>query len=364
MNRVNRMMIGSAPHIHASQSTASMVFCVIACLLPQAVFGVWAFGPRAAAVMALCVATAALAETACTWKRRPFAVTDGTAVLTGLIVAFTMPPAVPLYIPVAASAFATFVAKWTFGGTGSNWINPALSGMAFARLSWPAAFEQWILPNTVTGIDGVSGASPIRLANAGMALATGTSPMDAAVSAGFKPTEFANGIADFANGTLYGFLNVRIPPGYFDLLFGNKSGTIGEGCAALLLLGGVILMAAKVVRTEIPVAFISTFLILEYAFGALPSQGSLFGGDMLFSLLSGSVILTAFFLAPDPVTSPIGFTARVAYGMLIGLLSFLFRTFGLCQDGSGFAVLMANCVSSSLDEAVTALKRRGSAVAA
>lgn len=336
----------TAPFLRAGPSWPAQTWTAALCLAPAAGWGIALFGAHAALVLAVAVGTAAAAEALCSAARRAFTLGDGSAVLSGLLVGCLMPPGAPLYVPAVASAFAMVVVKHTFGGLGRNWMNPALAGVVFARLSWPAAF---------------SGLTATRWTPAGPA------PLDAlasALSAGgptqggaFFTTAGAGWQASAADAAVVGWLNSHVlgrigfqaAGGSFDIVAGIRPGLIGEASVPLLLAGAAVLIARKIIRWEIPAAALAVFAALAWALGGLPAGLGPFTGSPVFHLAAGSLLLVSIFMATDPVTSPLTRPGRIVSGCLLGCLAFLLRFHGSMGDGSALALLLANCVVPLVD---------------
>jgi Na+-translocating ferredoxin:NAD+ oxidoreductase subunit D len=343
-----------SPHLYSGQSQRIMVAWVCAAMAPAVFWGIMAFGWRALVVLGISIGSALLAEGAIDIALKKLTLNDGTAFLTGLIIGLSMPAGVPLAIPALAACFAVLVVKWSFGGLGSNWMNPAMAGTAFAYIGWSSSFTSWFLPRTVGSIDGLTGSTPIMLMRA------------RAFSGAFKPdayavTGFDTAVTSSLNEMVFRPLGASLPGGYIDLLVGNHPGAIGELSAILLLLGTVVLISKRVIRWEIPASVIFAFASLTWIFAGLPSTGALFSGDVLFGLCTGAVIFIAFFCATDPVSSPMTFTGRLIYGMGIGIVIFLFRFLGTKGDGAAFAVIIMNCLVPVIDSiAFYRLRLKGS----
>lgn len=346
MKNSKSFIIASSPHIHHTQSNHTLVGSVIICLLPATIWGLALYGLSACFVLAASLATAIIIELVIGFFLKRFVFFDGTALLTALLIGISLPANVPLYIPIASVAFALLVVKWTFGGSGTNWMNPALAGLVFSYLAWPESVRVWIQPNLLSGVQGISGATP---------LSTGMSALGSGTQAGAHFTAFLN-------QNIFQYLGAELPLGYADLLLGNRSGAIGEAAILLLLLGAAVLIILNIIRFEIPLIYVGTVLILSFIFGAgfSSESGALFEGDALGALLSGSLVLCAFFMATDPVTSPEHTASRIIYAVFAGLLTWIFRRFASWSEGTAFAVLIANCFVPLIDSYFSKLnfKRR------
>lgn len=345
-----------APHVRKAASTPELIWSAVLCLLPAAGWGILVFGIPAALVLLASIGTALACEALTALLRREFTLPDGSAFLTGLMVGCLLPPGAPIHVAIAASAFAIVVVKQTFGGLGRNWMNPALAGIVFARVSWSEAF-------TVPFATRWSG--------------TGLAPFDALAAAlsgrgtsgaGTREMLFASGYpVSLADGPVVGWLNARLaplgvafPPGAFDLLSGLRPGAIGEVAVLLLVAGGVALAARRVIRWQLPAAYLASFALLSWVFGGLGAGRGFFAGDVVFHLLAGSLLLVSFFMATDPVTSPLTLAGRIAYGIGLGAATFLLRFYGSMPDGAPLAVILMNCAVPLIDRIAKPARLAGS----
>lgn len=348
MNRKASMVRSHAPQIHARGDTRRLAWAVAACLAPPALWSLWSYGFPALFIILVAVGSALVCEGAVNLYRKELTLGDGTAFLTGLLVASGLPPGAPLYVPAIGSAFAMIVAKWTFGGLGNNFINPALAGKVAVFLSWPAALSSWTMPQQLAGLAGLSGATPL-----GFARAAGTAlqgPMDALSSANFPRSALDSSVTDWVNSAILNPLGASMPGGYVDLFLGNVPGGILEVSAALILLGSVFLLAKEIVSWEIPATFIAAFSACILAFGGLPYGGGLGSGDLLFHLLAGGTLFGAFFFATEPVTSPLSRKGKLIYGAMAGALAGTLRLFGGYSDGIALSILFMNCMTLFIDD--------------
>jgi electron transport complex protein RnfD len=339
-------VVTAAPYLHAIERTPAFAWITAACLLPAAGWGLLCYGAAAATVLAVAVASALATELVTAGLRRRFTLDDGSAFLTGLLVGLSMPPAAPWYVAAAAAGFAIAVVKQGFGGLGRNWMNPALAGRAFAALSWPAAMSTW-LPTRFLATDAVSAATPLAAAAAGGASSGG--PFAVLAAAGY-PFSRADGAAvSWVNAHVLSPLGAALPRGLLDLFAGLRTGCIGEASVPLLAAGAAVLLWRRIIRWEIPASLFGVFVLLTWTLGGIPAGHGLFRGDAVFHLFTGGVVLAGFFMATDPVTSPITRWGRVAFGAFIGALAFLLRFHGSAAEGIGLAVLLGNCLAPLLD---------------
>lgn len=282
--------VSSNPHIRSKVSTDKIMLCVIIALIPATVFGVINFGVYCLLVIGASIASAVLTEIlCCIVMKRKISVTDLSAVVTGLLLGLNMPPAVPLYIPIMGSAFAIFVVKMLFGGLGQNFMNPALAARCFLVISFPAAMTNF-------ECDGYSGATPLALLRTG---------------------EEVN---------LMNMITGRIP------------GTIGETSMIAILIGAVFLLLLGVIDLIVPMTYLVTFVIFIGIFG---DYG--FNSYYIFChLAGGGIMLGAWFMATDYVTRPITKMGQYVYGIILGLLTGIFRIFGASVEGVSYSIIIAN----------------------
>jgi electron transport complex protein RnfD len=248
---------------------------------------------------------------------RKITITDGSAILTGLLLAFNLPPGVPWWLPAAGSGFAIIFAKQLFGGLGYNFINPALAGRAFLMASWPSLMtKEWLAPagGTLSGIDGITAATPLSLLK--------------------NPANY--GDPQVLIRQLNDFETVR------NVFFGKIGGCIGETSALLLLLGGLFLIFMKIVDYRIVVGYLGSFALLAWV---LPTQGS-----VLFHLFAGGLFLGAFFMATDWVTSPVTKKGRWVFGIGCGVITIIIRVWGGYPEGVSYSILLMNVFTPFIDK--------------
>jgi electron transport complex protein RnfD len=309
---------------------------------------VFLFALPAVRVIVTSLCAALVLELASSALFRRFTLGDGSAFLTGLLVGLLMPAGVPLYVPAAASAFGILVVKQSFGGLGRNWMNPALGGVVFAHLSWSGAMTAW----AAVGDASVKGAVlPPLEALRSLVSAPGVvgRPLDILSSHGYAFSSLDGKIVSWLNAHILSPFHATLAGGSFDILVGYMPGRIGEVSAPLLLLGAAFLLSRRIVRWQVPVAYVATFAFLAWIFGGLAGGRGWFSGGPVFHVLSGSLILCAFFMAGDPVTSPLMTTGKWIYGTGLGLLTFLLRYYGSLGDGVAVSILLGNCVVPLID---------------
>jgi electron transport complex protein RnfD len=319
------------------------------CLIPATVWGVLIFGANAAFVLLISISAAVAGESLVTLASRRFTLGDGSAVLTGLLAGLLMPPGIPLYVPAVASLFAILVVKQSFGGLGRNWMNPAMAGIVFALFSWTGAMTHWSPPRgapvdatVMTPLEALRAASPA-------AAASGNSSLAILGNQGYPFSAFDTRVTEWLNSHLLSPLGGSLSHGAFDLVVGNIAGRIGAISAPLLLLGAAFLIARRIIRWEIPAVYVGVFLALTAVFGGLPAGRGWGHGAVFVHLFSGSLIIAGFFMATDPVTSPLMRKGRILYGAVLGALTFVFRSYGMEADGVPFALVLGNCFVPLID---------------
>lgn len=300
----DRLIVSSSPHLHKGESVSRIMWMVVLSLAPAGVAGVFIFGYTALLVIIWSVVSAIATEFIIQLlTRRKIAILDGSAVITGLLLAYNLPPGVPLWLPVAGSFISIAIGKQVFGGLGQNIFNPALVGRVFLMASWPKYMTTFAKP---LSYDSVTSATPLML---------------------FKEGKFIE----------------HIP--YIDLFLGNRGGCIGEVCIVALLIGAAFLFIRGYISWHIPLVYVLTVGIFTYTFGP---QG-LFTGDWLFHILSGGLILGAFFMATDYVTSPLTYNGQIVFGIGCGLLTSVIRLWGGYPEGASYAILMMNAATPIID---------------
>ncbi len=310
------LTVSPSPHITSPDTTATVMFDVILALLPAFLWGVYVFGIRALAVMAVSVAACVGFEAAAQFLlHRPVTIRDLSAVVTGLLLAMNLPVSVPLWMPVVGGFFAIVVVKQLFGGIGCNFVNPALAARVF--------LFSWASEMTAFSADGekVTSLAPV--------LAEGDIVASATPLASLKAGE--------------------IPPEtIIDMFLGQHAGCIGEVSSLLLLAGGIFLLYQRVITWHIPVAYIGTVALMTFLF---PQNAGMPVEFMLYELLAGGLMLGAFFMATDYATSPVTPMGRLIFGVGCGLLTVLIRYFGAYPEGVSFSILVMNLLVWYIDKA-------------
>lgn len=335
-------ILSSSPHAHADSSVSGIMLDVLIALLPALCCAVYFFGVKALLLVGTCVAACLVTESICRLAMgREQTVGDLSCVVTGLLLAFNLPPDLPLWMAVVGSVFAIAVAKQVFGGLGFNPFNPALAGRAFMLISFTGAMTTWSQSGWIasiagsyapTGADAATHATPIAQAMIdGVTTATPLGVIKGALS--------KHGVLAAQDWSNLGLLK--------DLFFGNINGCIGEVSAFALLVGVVYLLLRRVITWHIPVAFIGTVflyaLVLNHGH-VLSVPCDLDAVPPLVHVLSGGVILGACFMATDFVTSPISWKGKLIFGVGCGVLTMLIRTapHGAYPEGVSFSILIMN----------------------
>ena len=320
-----RLLVSVSPHMKADITVARIMWTVIACLIPPLLLSVWVFGFQTLIITAVsvisCVATEAISEKI---LKRPITIKDGSAVITGILLAYVIPPGVPLWMPVFGAVMAIFVTKILMGGLGHNIFNPALIGRAFLMATYPVAMTTaWLEPlrnwsvfrNMKSGVDAISSATPLYI---------------------LKHYGMAELLERFGSrGSMY-----------TDFFTGTMPGCIGETSALLLVIGGVYLIYKGYINWQIPVSVIVTTGGLTWLFGG----ERLCTGDPILAVLSGGLMLGAFFMATDYVTSPSHRTGQIVFGVGVGALTVLIRLKGGYPEGVCYAILLMNPLAPAIDQ--------------
>lgn len=311
-----RPVVTPSPHISSSATCTGIMLWVVLALAPSVVWACVSMGAPALRLFALSISSALLTEAA--WNaiaHKPQTLKDGSALVTGVLLAMSMPPMTPWWIVVAAGFIAIALGKLIFGGLGFNLFNPALVGRAFVLVSWA----------------GVMASAPGR---------GWFKTIDAAAAGGYDAitgaTRLGIAAADRAAAGAYGFdLSAQYQP----LLWRNLEGSLGEVSAALLILGGLILLVKGIIDWRIPAGYIGAMGLLSWAFGS----------DPVFNVLAGGVLLGAFFMATDYVSSPMTRNGRLVYGIGCGVLNAVGRFYGSMPEATTFAILFMNGLAPLID---------------
>ncbi len=301
---MEKLLVKSAPHLRDEDTVSGIMWSVAAALAPAVIMSLYFFGISAFSVYLQCIAAAMAAEVLCLRARgKPLHhAADGSAFLTGLLTAMILPPGSPYYVGIVAAGFAVAIVKHCFGGLGHNIWNPALAGRVFVQFAYPTEvnLSEWMVPRTLfgTGADAVTQASPL--------------------------------VEHFES--------------YTGLFLGNGvTGSLGETCAAALLIGGIYLIGKKIIDWRVPVFFIGTVFILTAVLPGVDSFGP------LYHTLAGGLFLGAFFMATDMVTSPVTPLGRTLYAVGCGGLVAVIRLYGGYPEGVAYSILLMNTLVPLID---------------
>ena len=296
----NKLIVSAAPHITSADSTSKIMGRVCIALLPTLIASVLIFGFQALLLTAVTVAACVVFEYAyCKLVGRDVTISDLSAVVTGLLLAFNLPAGLPVWMSLVGAFIAIVIIKQLFGGLGYNFANPAIVGRIAMALGFTGAMTSYTYPEN--GIDALASATPLAVE-------------ETAQNAG----------------------------SYVTLLLGNHGGVLGETCAITLLIGGIYLIWTKVISPTIPVTYLATVAVFSL----------LCGYDPIYQLLSGGLILGAFFMATDYVTSPTSPKGEIVFGIGCGLLTVFIRYFGGYPEGVSYAILIMNVCAWFIDQVV------------
>jgi len=299
---MNKLTVSPSPHIKSGQTTKKIMWTVVISLIPSGIAGVYIYGISSLNVIILSILSCIFTEALFLKfrNRDPKTVLDGSAILTGLLLAYNLPPQIPFWIPIAGGVVSVILGKQIFGGLGQNIFNPALVGRAFLQISWPVYMTTWKNPRWWP--DAISSATPLAKETA----------------------------AHFT---------------YMDLFLGNRAGSIGEVCVIALVIGALFLFAKKIISRHIPLSFIGTLGIITWIFG----KEGFFKGDFIFNILAGGIILGAFFMATDYVTSPLTKKGKIIFGIGCGILTAVIRLRGSYPEGVCYSILFMNAAVPVID---------------
>jgi Na+-translocating ferredoxin:NAD+ oxidoreductase subunit D len=326
----NQLIVSSSPHAHSGTTTSKIMWTVFFSLVPAAGYAVYLFGLPAATVLLSTIVFCVIFEGLTNFiMKKPQSLADGSAALTGLILALTLPPGLPIWICGIGAFVSIVVAKSVFGGLGQNPFNPAMTGRVFLLIAFPAPLTRWLVPNgTGDTLFNKSVSAFDAAGNLVDATASNVDAITAATPLGLLSEEGAKAIASLDTSSAF--------------LMGNINGSLGETSAFILLAGGIFLLARKIISWHIPVAFMAAVAVIAGLTNVVnPDQYA----GILFHLLSGGVIIGAWFMATDYVTSPMFPKGKLIFGAGCGILTMVIRLWAGYPEGVSFAVLLMNaCV--------------------
>jgi electron transport complex protein RnfD len=306
----NLLTVSPSPHIHSDDSTRKIMYQVVFALIPALIWSVFVFGVDALRVTAIAVIACIAFEYIIQkylMKVKP-AINDGSALITGILLAFNVPAGLPWWIIVIGAVAAMGIGKLSFGGLGNNIFNPALVGRVFLLISFPVQMTTWPVTRQA-GVDAVSSATPLALIKDGITSGTPVSQL------------------------------LQDMPSASDMLLGTTSGSLGEISALMLILGGLYMLYKKVITWHIPVSVIVTVAVIAGIFWLAEPQNYI---NPVYHILTGGLILGAIFMATDMVTSPMTPRGQIIYGFGIGVITISIRLFGAYPEGISFAILIMN----------------------
>ncbi len=312
----NKLLVSSSPHIRERSSVSDIMLDVIIALMPAAFASVYFFGQRALAVILVSVISCVAFEAVYGLiVRKKLLIKDFSAVVTGMLLAYTLPASTPYFIVVIGAFFSIVIVKQLFGGLGQNFMNPALAGRAFLLAAFPSQLTTWPAGriDIFGGADAVTTATPLS-----------TSYSDK------LPSVFEQFLGRMSDGSAIG-------------------GSLGETCAAALILGGAYLVFRRVIGLRIPLAYIITVALMSY----IPGKNAAYQGEPLLAVLSGGVMLGAIFMATDYTTSPTTKWGQVIYGIGCGAITGLIRLFGGYPEGVTYGIILMNVLTPLLDRWTT-----------
>ena len=316
------LTVSSSPHVRCNETIPKIMWNVVAALVPAAAFGVCYFGINALVNIIVAVVSAVIFEFL--WEKmmhKKVTIKDGSAVITGLLLAMCCPPNLPWWMSIIGSFIAIIVCKQSMGGLGYNLFNPAHIGRAGLMVSWPVAMTTWTQVNG-TVLDGVAGATPLNILKHG------------------------------GHDALLQLFGGDAMTMYQNMFIGFRNGSMGETSTVLLILGGLWLIYKGYVNWQVPVTMIATVGILTWIVGGVPLGTGLFSGDPLFHMMAGGLIIGAFFMATDMVTAPITLKGQIIFALGCGLITVLIRLVGGYPEGVCYSILLMNALTPLIDRLV------------
>ena len=305
------LQVSSSPHMRDQSQTQHIMLDVIIALVPTLLASVYFFGLRSLLVISVTVGFSVLTEYVCRRVMKRYnSVYDLSAVVTGLLLAFSLPPTIPLWICAIGAIVAIGVVKQMFGGIGNNFVNPVIAARIVLMVSFPVQMNKWTIINSVDGVVKSIGDSV-----AGFDLVTTATPLDLLIKGSTSL------------------------PSYWQIFIGSRGGCLGEVSVLALLIGASYLIYRKVIKIWIPFAFIGTTILIV----------AIAGKDPLYHAMSGGLIIGAFFMATDYVTSPLTNKGKLIYGVGCGLITGLIRLYGGMVEGVSFSILLMNIITPHID---------------
>jgi len=319
---MNMFTVSGSPHIKSDESTKKIMYGVVIAMMPALLVSIYFFGLQAVRVLFLAVLASLFFE----WViqkyliKGPITIMDGSALVTGILLAFNVPSNLPGWIIIVGALVAIGMAKMSFGGLGKNIFNPALVARVFLLISFPVQMTSWPKPVPITDglADVITGPTPLGIVKEGL-------------GAGKTMSEIKPEI-----------------PGYMQDLMGQMGGSMGEVSAIALILGGIYMLWKKIITWHIPVSMLGTVAIFSGIFWGIEPEHY---ADPLFHMLTGGMLLGAIFMATDMVSSPMTNGGQIVFGVGVGLLTILIRIWGAYPEGVSFAILLMNAVVPLINKA-------------
>lgn len=300
---MNKLIIEPSPHIRSAWTTQRVMLNVIIALCPALIASIVLFGVRALTLTVICCTSCVIFEWLfCIVTKKNRTVSDLSAIVTGMLLAFNLPVEIPEYMAIIGCFVAIVIVKMLFGGIGQNFANPAVTARIVLMISFSSAMTSWVQPFAYQGgdIDAMTSATP---------LVAGAEEL----------------------------------PTLLEMFLGNRPGCVGETCALALLIGGVYLMVRKIISPVTPVAFVGTVAVLAFM-----TSGSV--DATLYSVLSGGLLLGALFMATDYSTTPLTFLGKLIFGVGCGLLTFVIREYASIPEGVSYSILLMNILTPYIDK--------------
>jgi electron transport complex, RnfABCDGE type, D subunit len=305
---MNQLIVASSPHLHTKINTSKTMLCVIIALIPAFLASIYLFGFRALLLIAVTVISAVASEYIFEKvTKRKNTINDFSAAITGLLLAFSFPPSLPLWIAVIGAVTAIVVVKQMFGGIGYNFANPAITARIILMVSFPARMTEFDPPS--------NGFANFFNPDAVASATSSATPLGQLESLG------------------------KYTDSYLDMILGVRAGSIGETCTIALLLGGIFLVCFKIISPVIPLTFVGTVFVLSF----------LLGLDPFMQILSGGLVIGAIFMATDYVTSPITLKGKFIFSLGCGILTVLIRKFAALPEGVSYSILLMNILTPHID---------------
>lgn len=318
------LTVSGSPHVHGNQHVRSIMYGVVIAMIPAILVSVYFFGFDSARVILISIVSCMLFE----WLiqkyllKGPVTITDGSALVTGVLLAFNLPSNLPSLIIIVGALVSIAIAKMSFGGLGKNPFNPALIGRVFLLISFPVQMTTWPVPSPIFGnevVDAMTGPTTLGMLKEG--LMAGKTVSEIISTAGF--------------------------PGYFNDLTGAQGGSLGEVSVLALLLGALFMFAKKIITWHIPVAYLGSAFIFSAILWYINPESYL---DPIISILAGGMILGVFFMATDMVTTPMTPSGQLLFGVGAGILTITIRNWGAYPEGVSFAILIMNACTPLINK--------------